>query len=259
MTLKNLNPEDGENLKTPPTFSAKRPLHAQIRDLIKQKALSGELVDANGQLKTEAELVEHFGVSRVTIRNALAPLVESGMFDRTPGRGTFLQSNLSEKWTGSLMGFQEAIAALGFKPGAKILSIGMTNSMPDDVRAQLQERVVWQLQRIRFADETPIAIEHAFYPPDIGLNLETRDLVNIRMYEVLENELGFSIDSGFQTISSKLPTTAEKAALKLQPMSVLTDITRLTKSDGLRPLEFLHAVYRPDFFKFSIKLIRQRY
>jgi len=52
----------------------------------------------------------------------------------------------------------------------------MTNRQHANVREQLRERVVWQLKRLRLADDTPIAIEHAFYPPDIGLERDKRDL-----------------------------------------------------------------------------------
>jgi len=242
-----------------PVYEAGVPLHVQVRELIRRQALNGDLVDGSGRLKTEAELVQHFGVSRVTIRNAMAPLVEGGMFDRTPGRGTFLRDNRSERWVGRLMGFQEVVADLGYTPGARILDIGMTKDHDDEVRAALGERVVWQLRRVRHADDLPIAIEHAFYPPDIGLELEKRDLISIRMYQVLEEEMGFQIRSATQTISARLATPAEAEELRLQSPAALTAMTRLTTADDGRPLELLRATYRPDFFQFSIDLTRGTY
>ena len=117
---------------------------------------------------TEAELGRHFGVSRITIRNAISPLVDEGMFARARGRGTFLRSNQPENWVGRLMGFSETIKDAGYQPGAKILQQGMTNRHDPEYATQLRERAVWQLKRVRLADDIPIAIEHAFYPPDIG-------------------------------------------------------------------------------------------
>lgn len=242
-----------------PRYESDRPLHVQVRELIRRQAMSGVLVDETGRLKTEAELVDHFGVSRVTIRSALAPLVESGMFDRSPGRGTFLRDNRSEQWVGHLMGFQETIAEQGYTPGAHILDVGMTNSHDDVVRDTLNERAVWQLRRLRFADATPIAIEHAYYPPDIGLDLEKRDLIEIKLYEVLENEMGFEIKSASQTISARLSTPGEQEALKLGSQCALITMERLTLSTDERPLELLRSIYLPDFFHFSVDLKRRRY
>jgi len=250
MTLQNTGPF---------TYAADVPLHVQVRELIRRQTLNGDLIDDNGRLKTESELVKLFGVSRVTIRNAMAPLVAGGMFDRTPGRGTFLRSNQSEHWMGRLLGFQEVIQDAGYEPGARILDQGMTNAHDGDVRAVLRERAVWQLRRVRYADATPIAIEHAFYPPDIGLELETRDLISIKMYQVLEDELGFKIEGASQLISAKLSTPEEAALLDLPEMGALIEMRRHTMSTDGRCLELLRSVYRPDFYQFSIDLSRRLY
>jgi len=240
-----------------PPYSNEAPLHVQVRELIRQQALSGELVDENGRLPTEAALGKKFGVSRITIRSALEPLVRIGMFDRTPGRGTFLRNNCPEHWSGRLLGFQETIHEQGLQPDAKILAKGMTNRHDNEVRKILEERAVWQLRRVRYANDTPIAIEHAYYPPDIGIELENRGLIDIRMYDVLENELGHEIKSARQTISAKLSSSDEQKWLDLDHTVALTSMKRVTISTKDRPLELLYAVYHPAFYQFSIDLSRR--
>src|SRR6187455_2028779 len=180
------------------------PLHIQVRETIRRQVKVGELIDKTGRLMTEAELGKHFGVSRITIRNAIKPLVDEGMFERERGRGTFLRTNQPENWVGRLMGFSETIRDAGYQPGAKVLLQGMTNRHDAAVRKKLRERAVWQLKRVRLADDIPIAIEHAFYPPDIGLELDKRDLTSIVMYRVFESELGFDIKEATQTIGASL-------------------------------------------------------
>jgi len=136
------------------------PLHIQVRETIRRQVKDGVLIDKTGRLMTEAELGRHFGVSRITIRNAIKPLVDEGIFERERGRGTFLRTNQPENWVGRLMGFSETIKDAGYRPGAKVLLQGMTNKHDAEVRNQLQERAVWQLKRVRLADDIPIA------PPD---------------------------------------------------------------------------------------------
>ncbi|SIS95886.1 GntR family transcriptional regulator [Paracoccus saliphilus] len=237
-------------------FEPDQPLHVQVREMIRRQALNGELVDESGRLMTEAQLGRHFGVSRITIRSAIAPLVDSGLFERTPGRGTFLRSNESERWMGRLLGFQEVIAEQGYHPGAEILDKGMTNAAGEDIHAALNERAIWQLRRVRFADQMPIAIEHAFYPPDIGLDLQDRDLINIRMYQVFDDELGLRIGTARQSISARLSTGEEQRLLQLDGLTALIEMQRLTLSTDGRPLELLRAVYRSDYFRFAIDLTR---
>jgi GntR family transcriptional regulator len=233
------------------------PLHIQVRETIRRQVKEGALIDKRGRLMTEAELGRHFGVSRITIRNAISPLVDEGMFARTRGRGTFLRSNQPENWVGKLMGFSETIRDAGYHAGAKILQQGMTNRHDPNVRAQLRERAVYQLRRLRLADDTPIAIEHAFYPPDIGLEIEKRDLTSIIMYSVFEDELGQPIKEAKQTIGAALADAASAKLLGVKAGSPLLSIERLTIGMDERPLELLRAVYLPDYFRLSINLTRR--
>lgn len=237
--------------------ASRAPLHRQVRDAIRREVRDGKLIDESGRLMSETELVKHFGVSRITIRDAIRPLVDEGMFAREQGRGTFLRSNRSENWVGRLMGFSETIKETGYEPGARILHRGMTNKHDASVRAQLRERAVWELRRLRLAGNTPIAIEHAFYPPDVGLELEKRDLTAILMYRVFESELGLDIKEANQTISATLADEDEATLLGAAVGDPLLAIERLTISSDNRPLELLRAVYLPDYFSLSINLTRR--
>jgi GntR family transcriptional regulator len=233
------------------------PLHIQVRETIRRQVRDGELVDKTGRLMTEAELGRHFGVSRITIRNAISPLVDEGMFARTRGRGTFLRSNQPENWVGRLMGFSETIRDAGYQAGARVLQQGMTNRHDAGVRDQIRERAVWQLKRLRLADDIPIAIEHAFYPPDIGLELEKRDLITIIMYSVFENELGLAIEEATQTIGAALADAPTAKLLGVKAGSPLLSMERLTMGKDARPLELLRSVYLPEYFRLSINLTRR--
>jgi len=252
-TRKKAAPPNGVTL----TADSPVPLHVQVRETIRREVKEGGLIDKTGRLMTEAELGRHFGVSRITIRNAISPLVDEGMFARTRGRGTFLRSNQPENWVGKLMGFSETIRDAGYHAGARVLQQGMTNRHDASVREQLGERAVWQLKRVRLADEAPIAIEHAFYPPDIGLELEKRDLTSIIMYSVFEDELGHAIREAKQTIGASLADATTGKLLGVKAGSALLSIERLTISKDDRPLELLRAVYLPEYFRLSISLTRR--
>jgi GntR family transcriptional regulator len=190
------------------------------------------------------------------IRNAIRPLVDEGMFARE--RGTFLRSNKPENWVGCLMGFSETIRDAGYQPWARILHQGMTNRHDDPVRELLQERAVWELKRVRLAGDTPMAIEHAYYPPDIGLELEKRDLTSIIMYHVFESDLGLAIKEASQTISATRTDAFSVELLSVEAGSPLLSMQRLTTSADGRPLELLRSVYLPHYFHFTISLTRPR-
>jgi GntR family transcriptional regulator len=246
-----------KNLPASPTHDERDPLHVRVRETIRRQVREGGLIDAAGRLMTEAELVKHFGVSRVTIRNAIRPLVDEGMFERGRGRGTFLRSNHPENWVGRLMGFSETIKDAGYAPGAEILFQGMTNRHDAVLRALLRERAVYELKRVRLADEARIAIEHAYYPPDIGLELEKFDLTSIVMYQVFEKDLGIEIKQATQTISATVADASAAEILGVEQGSPLLWMERLTLSTDDRPLELLRSVYLPEYFRFTINLTRR--
>ena len=76
------------------------PLHIQVRETIRRQVREGELIDKTGRLMTEAELGRHFGVSRITIRNAISPLVDEGMFAAYP-RPRHVPAHPTSRKTGS--------------------------------------------------------------------------------------------------------------------------------------------------------------
>jgi GntR family transcriptional regulator len=229
-----------------------------VREAIRRHVRKGELVDESGRLMTEAELVKHFGVSRITIRSALQPLVSEGILSRQRGRGTFLRSNEPEHWVGRLLGFSELLKDVGQEPGARIISQGMTSRMDEAVRNALRERAVFELKRLRLADGSPIAIEHAFYPPDIGIELEKRDLTSIVMYRVFERDVGLEIEHATQTVSATLANKDDAKLLGVKVRSALISLERLTTSSQGRPLELLRSVYLPEYFRFTVHLTRGR-
>ena len=103
------------------------------------------------------------------------------------------------------------------------------------------------------ADDIPIAIEHAFYPPDIGLELEKRDLTTIIMYSVFENELGLVIEEATQTIGAALADAPTAKLLGVKAGSPLLSMERLRRARtpgrwsccvGRRPI--FSPQYQPD-------------
>ena len=66
------------------------PLHHQIFLVLRDQILSGRYASSQ-LLPTEDELTRMFGVSRITVRTALAKLKESGLIERRQGVGTFIR------------------------------------------------------------------------------------------------------------------------------------------------------------------------
>jgi GntR family transcriptional regulator len=237
-------------------FNSPLPLYYQLAEIIRNEALSGMMVDESGKMPTEQELVERFKVSRITIRHALKILEDEGMLRRERGRGTFLQTNQAENWSGQLLGFSETIVASGMEPGAKLLAYGTVQDAPLEVVTHLKLSNAWELKRLRYADQVPIAIEHAFYPLTVGKQLMNQDLQSLFVYAFIETNTGISLRNGKQWISATNASKEEAEMLELKEGSALLHIERVIYDSTQMPIEYLKAVFRPDHFHYTIQLQR---
>ncbi|ALX47833.1 GntR family transcriptional regulator [Lentibacillus amyloliquefaciens] len=235
------------------------PLQLQVRDVIRKEVLNRKLVDETGKIATEYKLMNRFGVSRVTIRNALQMLVEEGVIIRERGRGTFVRTNHPENWTGRLLGFTEIIKESGFVPNAEVMKSGPLSQNDNDFhicKEKLNTTNIWNLTRLRFADEHPIAVEYAFFPLSYGSMLEDQDLKSIAIYQFFEKELDIYFKEANQVISAVNADEQIAEMLNTEVGEALLYIERSTKTSQGDPVEFLKAVYRPDYFQYLITLSR---
>jgi GntR family transcriptional regulator len=67
-----------------------KPPYRQIASMLRGAISSGQL-EAGGRLPSEAELIEHFGVARMTVRQAVQELRAEGLVISEHGRGVFVR------------------------------------------------------------------------------------------------------------------------------------------------------------------------
>ncbi len=98
-------------------------MHGQIEDWLAGQIAAGALVPGD-RLPTEHDLAAWFGVSRMTLRHALAELARRGLVTRTSGRhgGTFVAAPKLEQDLTTLAGFSEQRRRHGMVAGARVLS-----------------------------------------------------------------------------------------------------------------------------------------
>ena len=142
-------------------------VHAQIEDWLAGQIAEGALV-AGDRLPTEHDLAAWFGVSRMTLRHALAELAKRGLVTKTVGRhgGTFVAAPKLEQDLTTLAGFSEQLRRNGMVAGARVLSARLRPAGPA-ARAALQIGAgdqVHEIRRIRLADGRPVALEHSLFP-----------------------------------------------------------------------------------------------
>ncbi|NYB73352.1 GntR family transcriptional regulator [Sedimentibacter hydroxybenzoicus DSM 7310] len=177
------------------------PAYIQIRDILVEKINTGELKSDN-QLPSERELSETYKISRMTARNALTQLVDSGYAYRLKGKGTFVRFPKIERDFVRLSGFSQMLKSKGIKPSNKIVKSGIV--VADKKIASLLETTmgtkVYEIVRIRYGNDIALALEYSYLPVNLFDNLLQYDFENDSLYKVIEENYNYKLKYSKQWI-----------------------------------------------------------
>lgn len=231
------------------------PLHLQIRNILIEEISKEAYAD---KIPTEAQLMEKFGVSRSTVRQAIGTLVDDGILETKQGIGTFIAKRQIEEWLGNLSSFIDIANDMGMVPSIEVLGHGISR-YPKEVAETLGVDQFYYTHRLRLADGMPVVVEKQYYPTAIGIELAKYDLNNVSTYDILETKMGQVLWDARQLITCAAPTDEEKRLLKLEAKTCCVILSERFVNNQLGELiEYERSVYRADMYAFNINLTRRR-
>jgi GntR family transcriptional regulator len=205
----------------------------------------------------ERTLSERFNISRTTVRQALHDLAVEGRIVRRQGRGTFVAP---PKVTQNLQlsSYTDDMTAQGLRPGSRLVDVAVIEAEPDVAgKLGLPERAsVVRLERVRYADDEPMAVEtvyldHARFP-DVGDRLTT----DVSLYALLEEGYGVIPVGADETIETVLAPPAASRLLGTDATTPMLLLTRSSRDESGRPVEYVRSLYRGDRFRFAARITR---
>jgi len=203
-------------------------------------------------LPTEAELCTRFGVSRMTVRQALQELSNGGLIDRRRGRGTFVAARPLHRRPGVFLSFTEEMAHRGLVASSRLLSAGISPARAEevvDLRLSDDADVV-RIERIRLAGGVPIAFEDAALVVDHAGVLAS-DLRAGSLHAGL-NEIGVVASSATGTVTARLARRAETRLLETAASAALLVEMRLLFAQNGRPFERTESRYVADRYVIDV-------
>ncbi|QZY53089.1 GntR family transcriptional regulator [Leucobacter tenebrionis] len=207
------------------------------------------------RLPPERELMRTFGVARETIRRALDDLVFEGQLVKRAGVGTFVaRPRLTKQFR--MRSFTEEMRAQGMSSSSRLIS-ATTHAAGARTGAQLRispASPVISIQRVRLANDEPMAIETLRLPLDLVPGLAVRELESRSLYETLREDYDIELSSGSQRIEATVTDDAESALLGLAPQSPALLVDRVTWTAEGRRVEAARSVYRGDRYRFEVDL-----
>jgi GntR family transcriptional regulator len=237
---------------------APQPLYARIKDALRQRIVDGTYAP-HSQMPSEHELCATFGVSRITVRQALGDLQKEGLIFRLHGKGTFVSKPKAVQNLTSLQGFAEAMASSGYEiinqvRAFRIVKADRHQAHRLDV-AEGSELV--EIRRVRLLNREPVSLECTWIPEPIGRRLASADLVTRDIFLILENDCGIPLGHADVTVDAILADAEIAAALGVEAGSPLLRIERLTHDAAGRPIDYEFLYFRGDAFQYRLRIDRE--
>lgn len=237
--------------------SSPLPMYVQIAASLRSMIQSGVLPPGS-LLPSEKQLCDSFGVSRMTLRQAYDVLDREELVRSQRGRGTQVLPPRMRKEQQQMRSFTEEIRARGGNPKSKILRLKATDPSPASQQSlQLPDgQRVYRIERIRFNDTIPLAIERVEIPCFLCPGLDKFDLLGHSLYEILEREFKLSLDHCIETISASIPNRDERELLDLPKGVAILRIERKTLTVNGTPAELAVTTYRGDMYQAVVRSVR---
>ena len=225
-------------------------LHQGIIELIEAGQLS-----PGASIPSENDLSRTYNISPMTVRQAMAELVNDGYIYRRRGRGTFVSSRPMQRQMEKLTGFSEDMRARGMDPGSQILIF--EKILPPKVMVKRlgisPDEKVTRIKRLRLANNQPVGIHDAYLSGASISHLEIEQ--NQSLYRLLEKK-GIKLQEGIETIEATAASDACAQQLAVEPGSPLLQAIRASWSISGQVAEYVIAYYKADLYQYTIRLKR---
>ena len=226
-----------------------------IRNLVRSKGLAPGSI-----LPPERVLCQHYGVSRMTLRQAFSVLEREHLIERRRGHGTFVSAGRMQKQQQEMRSFTEEIVARGGVPSSSLLSFRQKQP-----HRETQEyfclpagEPVYEIKRLRFCNDQPLALETAEIPCYLCPRLDRYNLATQSLYQILEEEYDLRLSYCIEEISAAKPSGLQRKILGIPAGSAVLVIRRKTSTANDTPVEWGTTVYRGDMYTALVRSVRAR-
>lgn len=232
------------------------PAYARIEADLRHAIAAGEW-PVGERLPSEGQLCGRYGVSRMTVRQALDRLAVAGLVAKHQGVGTFVARSKTERVASRLLGFREDALAHGQRPTTRVLSAQLTAVGDVDAhRLGLDPAdMVLRVMRLRATDGEPIALNEVVVAPAWVPALTDLDFTQ-SLYDGAARLLGVEVGRADQTVEAVHPPTGAAELLGVRPTDPLLRITRTTFLADGRLLGLTRSHYRGDRYFLSLTVHR---
>ena len=233
----------------------KVPLNCKLAESIEEKINEG-IWKQGSRIPSERELSMMYGMSRITVRNAIDELARQGKLEKVQGKGTFVLSKSIIQNLGNEYSYSREMEKQGKISSTTLLSrelLKADRKLADRLGINEGERIIY-IERLRCADGcNPIMIERTYFvfeTYDFILNI---DLEKESLYKSLEIDYGIVINKAVETFKACELNPLECKLLNCAK-NLYGLLVKRTSYSNDRIVCYSTIVSKGDIFEFTVKL-----
>ena len=233
---------------------SKSPLYYQLAEIIIEEIKTKNLKE-DDKILTEREYCEKYSLSRATVRQGIAYLEKKGYLYKIQGCGTFVSSRVLKQKLLKFYSFTEEMKKQGKTPESKILSF-KEKIAGEKIAQELnldKEEKIFELVRLRLADEDIYMYEKTYLPVKKFLNFSKKDILNTPLYDVLQKKYNIIFSKATERFSVLSADKKISEALEIDEKSPIIKLQRWTYA-GIEKIEYTVSFLRGDKFEFEVDL-----
>ncbi len=229
-----------------------RPLYQQLHDIILRKIQEDEY-RVGEKIPSEEQIMEIYGVSRVTVRNAIKLLVEENLLVKKHGKGTFVAMPVYVEKMSAGGSFTESGLQMKKIPTTQIISIERRPARKTISRhlGISEGTEIIKIKRLRLLDGEPAIFEVDSFRIDCDF-LEKIDLSDTSLLNILNN-YGLKPVYFDNTIEIALADDELSDLLKVEHEEPLVKINQTVLGESNETIYFNEQLIKSDVYKVAIR------
>jgi GntR family transcriptional regulator len=234
------------------------PMYYQIANDLKQK-IEMRVWGIGEKLPNEIDLAKKYQVSRMTMNQAFAELVKSGIVRRERAKGTFVCKESSNAHVSGInfpLSFITQFTKKGLKPSARILSQEEMENPPQHIQEALQihdNEPLFYVKRLFLTDNHPVAVTQSYFSSKICPNFFAQPLVNESLYDTFRVRYHLVPQKASHWVEAVRISEDDAELLKISRHTPSLLLTLLSVLANGKPLEYSLTYWNGDAIKLYIE------
>lgn len=236
------------------------PLYFQLKELIMAEIKNGTY-PKDSMIPTEKELSDMFNISRTTVRQAIAEMVQEGWLYRVKSKGTFVsQPKVNQDFIQKLESYNDQIRRTGHTPHTEVLDFKVIQATPDiaeRLKIRPEDKVIY-LYRKRYADDEPIVVLKTYLPYDKCSFVMEHNFEEESLYSVLSQDDSVKVYCVKRLVEAVEATSSDAEKLNMKKGKPIQFFTTVGCNVFGQPIEFSLARYRGDRSSFEVTVFTEK-